>query len=154
MVPLLGYKGGAHLSGGDYPRSARAWSPTSQRSRCCGWNALLGTCVVSAVISLLVALFEFTAGGWSGHLSQLRQHFRTSSTARDSDVLVMYIFSNTDPQYLNNLKFFLREGVHPGDGCEYIFVVNRSPDEQVRRQKQLQTALSRHLCSMQTGARK
>ena len=78
-----------------------------------------------------MGVFELMTGAWGSQLSQLQQHFRSTSTARGSDVLVMYIFSNTDPLYLDNLKFFLREGVHANDGCEYIFVVNRSPEEEV-----------------------
>ena len=120
------------MSGGlDYPRSARAWSPTSPKARSCGWNSLFGACAALAVVSVLMGVFELMTGAWGSQLSQLQQHFRSTSTARGSDVLVMYIFSNTDPLYLDNLKFFLREGVHANDGCEYIFVVNRSPEEEV-----------------------
>jgi hypothetical protein len=36
---------------------------------------------------------------------------------------VVYIFSNTDPEYFNNLKFFLKWGVREGDGAYYIIVV-------------------------------
>lgn len=66
-----------------------------------------------------------SAGQHAGGLPVLRMDRR----AGRPDVVVMYIFSNTDPEYLNNLKFFLREGVHPADGCEYLFVVNGSPGE-------------------------
>lgn len=76
-------------------------------------------------------MFEVMTGSWGSQLEQLQQHVRTSGHSKQNDVLVMYIFSNTDPQYLNNLKFFLREGVQAGDGCEYIFVINRSPEEEV-----------------------
>ena len=36
---------------------------------------------------------------------------------------MVYIFSNTDPEYFNNLKFFLKWGVREGDGAYYIIVV-------------------------------
>ena len=39
------------------------------------------------------------------------------------ETLVVYIFSNTDPEYFNNLKFFLKWGVREGDGAYYIIVV-------------------------------
>ena len=39
------------------------------------------------------------------------------------ETLVVYIFSNTDPEYLNNLNFFLKWGVREGDGAYYIIVV-------------------------------
>ncbi|GMH41199.1 hypothetical protein BSKO_09109 [Bryopsis sp. KO-2023] len=38
-------------------------------------------------------------------------------------VLVLYIFSNTDPEYINNLRFFVREGMRPDDGCDYYIVI-------------------------------
>jgi hypothetical protein len=67
-------------------------------------------------------------GSWKTHAESL-QRIRQEGQAITDDVLVLYIFSNTDPEYMNNLKFFLREGVHPADGCEYLFVVNRDMDE-------------------------
>lgn len=39
------------------------------------------------------------------------------------DTLVVYIFSNTDPDYFDNLKHFLRWGLREGDGAYYIIVV-------------------------------
>ena len=39
------------------------------------------------------------------------------------ETLVVYIFSNTDPESFNNLKFFLKWGVREGDGAYYIIVV-------------------------------
>jgi hypothetical protein len=116
----------------DGNRLSRSWQPSSPRQRFCGWNALFGSCIVLSAISLIFALCQLLYGTWGQQLYHM-QHFRTSSDARANDVLVMYIFSNTDPQYLSNLHFFLREGVHSGDGCEYIFVVNRSPDDPVRQ---------------------
>ena len=40
----------------------------------------------------------------------------------------MYIFSDTDPAYLDNLRYFVSEAVAVGDRCDYVFViqVNRS----------------------------
>jgi hypothetical protein len=49
--------------------------------------------------------------------------------AKASNVLVLYVYSNTDPEYVNNLKFFLREGVHAEDGCDYLFIVNGGSEE-------------------------
>ena len=40
-----------------------------------------------------------------------------------SDTLVVHIFADTDPQYLENLKFFVRHGMTPADTAEYIIVV-------------------------------
>lgn len=112
----------------DTPRLTSPLFPaTPSRSWPASWClcALAGT--VTAVLSILmvaVALMT-SAGQHAGGLPVLRMDRR----AGRPDVVVMYIFSNTDPEYLNNLKFFLREGVHPADGCEYLFVVNGSPGE-------------------------
>jgi hypothetical protein len=38
--------------------------------------------------------------------------------------LVLYIFSNTDKEYINNLRFFISNGIREGDGCDYIIVIN------------------------------
>lgn len=43
--------------------------------------------------------------------------------ARKADTLVVYVYSPTDPEYANNLRYFLRQGVHDNDGCDYVFVL-------------------------------
>ncbi len=48
---------------------------------------------------------------------------QTEDTATKADTLVVYVFSPTDPEYENNLRYFLREGVHDNDGCDYVFVL-------------------------------
>lgn len=132
MLPLLSLKSGAPLSA-EHARSSKAWSTSALRPKFSRWNFLGGSCLALSLLSLAYVLFEVMSGSWGSQLQQLHQHIRTTGHSKQSDVLVMYIFSNTDPQYLNNLKFFLREGVHAGDGCEYIFVINRTPDEEVRK---------------------
>lgn len=42
-----------------------------------------------------------------------------------ADTLVVYIYSPTDPEYENNLRHFLRQGVSEGDGCEYVFIIQQ-----------------------------
>lgn len=41
----------------------------------------------------------------------------------EADTLVIYVFSNTDPEYINNLRFFTQFGIQQGDGCDYVIVV-------------------------------
>ena len=57
----------------------------------------------------------------------MRQKARALSTElqpkEKADTLVLYVFSNTDDEYLPNLMFFLRHGVQPGDGCDYVIVI-------------------------------
>lgn len=40
-----------------------------------------------------------------------------------ADRLVMYVFSDSDPEYMRNLEFFVAYGMAEGDGCDYIVVV-------------------------------
>ena len=42
---------------------------------------------------------------------------------KQADTLVLYIFSNTDAEYENNMRFFLRHGVRADDGCDYVIVI-------------------------------
>ena len=39
-------------------------------------------------------------------------------------VLVLYVYSDTNIEYTNNLKYFLARGVQANDGVDYIIVVN------------------------------
>lgn len=47
---------------------------------------------------------------------------------RKADTLVVYVYSPTDPEYANNLRYFLRQGVHDNDGCDYVFVLQSVRD--------------------------
>ena len=42
------------------------------------------------------------------------------------DTLVAYIFSATDPQYLQNMEFFIRAAIGRDDRCDYVFVLQVS----------------------------
>ena len=46
--------------------------------------------------------------------------------------LVLYIFSNSDPEYIDNLRFYVRTAIHEDDGCHHVIVVNAEPDSTVR----------------------
>jgi hypothetical protein len=70
------------------------------------------------------------SGIWQSQSGNLKQLRLADKGARS--VLVMYVFSNSDQMYLENLRFFLREGVQAADGCEYLFIINRAPDEKER----------------------
>lgn len=49
-----------------------------------------------------------------------------------ADTLVVYVFSNTDPEYYANLLFFLRFGVAEGDGCDYVIIIQTGDELPVR----------------------
>lgn len=60
------------------------------------------------------------------------------------DTLMIYVFSDSDPEYRRNLEFFVEFGMGEGDGCEYVIVV-----QQVRRspQRRHESALRLFLAS-------
>jgi hypothetical protein len=41
--------------------------------------------------------------------------------------LVVYVFSGSDPEYADNLRYFLRTAPHANDGCDYIIVLQQHP---------------------------
>lgn len=41
------------------------------------------------------------------------------------ETLVLYTYSNSDPEYERNLHFFVQYGMAEGDGCDYLMVVQQ-----------------------------
>lgn len=46
-----------------------------------------------------------------------------SFSTKPTDTLVVYVYSNTDPEYQANLKYFLKTGVRADDGCDYVVII-------------------------------
>ena len=46
-------------------------------------------------------------------------------TLRLASTLVLYTYSNTDPEYEGNLRYFVKHGVAADDGCEYVIIVQQ-----------------------------
>ena len=42
---------------------------------------------------------------------------------KPTDTLVVYVYSNTDPEYEGNLIYFLEKGVAANDGCDYVIII-------------------------------
>lgn len=96
---------------------------------------------------LLLCLWAFTTGHliwsgspqWGSSSSQggtAAVHLPTSDKRRLSDgswapTLLIYVFSNTDPEYLNNLRFFVQFGMSPDDGVTYLIVVQEQEGQAV-----------------------
>ena len=40
-----------------------------------------------------------------------------------ADTLVVYVYSNTNPEYQRNFHFFLKHGIKPDDNHHYIIVI-------------------------------
>ncbi|EFN53576.1 hypothetical protein CHLNCDRAFT_136762 [Chlorella variabilis] len=45
-----------------------------------------------------------------------------------SRTLVVYVFGGSDPEYADNLRFFVNEAVKEGDNCDYIIVLQQDKD--------------------------
>ncbi len=50
------------------------------------------------------------------------------SLATAADTLVIYTYSDTDPEYERNLHFFAKHGMSEGDGCDYVIIVQEAHD--------------------------
>ena len=99
------------------------------RSSYAAAGALLGT-VFLLVVSFVLGSF------WGGSRKPVSHSEPQNNVERgwafqggQTDTLVVYIFSNTDPMYLVNLKFFLRWGVREGDGADYVVVLQQDGAE-------------------------
>lgn len=65
-------------------------------------------------------LYVSIVWGWTGRGGGLWRR------GAQREVLVLYVFAHTDPEFLANLKFFVREAVEPDAGvCEYVIAVKR-----------------------------
>lgn len=89
---------------------------------------------------LLLAVWAFA----SGHLMFSRTPAR-GALAQQADrrrlpdgswapTLCIYVFSNTDPEYLENLRFFVKFGMSPDDGVTYLVVVQEQEGQPVGRE--------------------
>lgn len=97
---------------------------------------------LAIVGSLLLFVWAFTTGRliWSAAPQQGPLWRRGAATAATSvavdkrrmpdgswaPTLLVYVFSNTDPEYINNLRFFVQFGMAPDDGVTYIIVVQEA----------------------------
>ena len=87
------------------------------------------------ILSQTIKTINAGGGAWQ-HLPAV--------TAADA-TLVVYLYSISDPVYLNNLNYFIRRGVAANDGCEYIIVVQGDAQGQVG---DLQCYLAVLVCSI------
>mmetsp|Transcript_669 Transcript_669/g.1942 ORF Transcript_669/g.1942 Transcript_669/m.1942 type:complete len:501 (-) Transcript_669:495-1997(-) len=74
---------------------------------------------------MLRPLFRTDAAAASGaaHYSYWASALHMAHLGGGPDTLVVYIYSNSDPEYEHNLEFFVRHGMREGDSCEYIIAV-------------------------------
>jgi hypothetical protein len=87
--------------------------PMSQRSYKT-WR----TVGVAVACVATVLLLRWGISGSSG-LSGATDGF----SAANGKTLIIHIFADTDPEYLENLKFFVQWGIPPQDQSDYVVVV-------------------------------
>ena len=83
--------------------------------------------LLALLVTAALAYFagsHFSDAGSTRHrgLAGVQQVSGRTNTGR-AHTLVIYVFSKTDTEYENNMRFFLRWGVSEGDGCDYIFII-------------------------------
>ncbi len=92
---------------------------------------------------LLLAVWAFASGhlmfsrtparalaGGSGELARYADKRRLPDGSW-APTLCIYVFSNTDPEYLENLRFFVKFGMAPDDGVTYLVVVQEQEGQPV-----------------------
>ncbi len=87
--------------------------PMSQRS----YKAWRTVGIVAACVATIL-LLRWGVLGSSG-LSGATDGF----SAANGKTLIIHIFADTDPEYLENLKFFVQWGIPPQDQSDYVVVV-------------------------------
>ncbi len=66
---------------------------------------------------------QLADGGSKPHSRGLQSWLAVRGQAPPADRLVMYVFSDSDPEYLRNLEFFVAYGMAADDGSDYVVVV-------------------------------
>ena len=122
---------------GSHSMSASDWKHAALRRASRGkprWGPAGAT-----VAAITVALIFIAIGRtWEASRQRADRLYHRSAVERSwafqggaVDTLVVYIFSDTDPTYAGNLKFFLRWGVRENDGAKYIIVLQQSQEAEV-----------------------
>lgn len=90
------------------------------------WNGgiLFALSAILIIISWLIAVFGLPILLNSNTSINITSNFNLTPVAKGK-TLVIYVFSGSDPEYANNLSFFLRHAVKPNDNCTYLFIIQQ-----------------------------
>jgi hypothetical protein len=108
-----------------------------------GKYSWLGVLLVGLICLLRVS--AWVAASFWGYGSQLTVAPVTPILATGRDHLLLYAFSYTDPEFLHNLEYFIRNAVIGDTVADHIIIVQEGPDLEVRQlqqQQQQQTAIT------------
>ncbi|KAH7621353.1 hypothetical protein NADE_006616 [Nannochloris sp. 'desiccata'] len=95
-----------------------------------GMLSWLDSSSLRSILTSLVALFiSYT---WLKFGIEASQSWQSRGVAfQPAPTLVIYVYSSSDPEYLKNLEFFIREAIKPNDGCDYVIVLQQNSPEDV-----------------------
>jgi len=83
----------------------------------------------SVLISLVALSISYT---WLKFGIEKSQSWQSRGLAiQPEPTLVIYVYSNSDPEYRKNLEFFIKEAIKPNDGCDYVIVLQQDSPEDV-----------------------
>lgn len=95
--------------------------------------------IIACVVTIL--LLRWGIVGSSG-LSGATDGF----SAANGKTLIIHIFADTDPEYIENLKFFVQWGIPPQDQSDYVVVVQSTDSAVVGLSMLSLTATARYGC--------
>jgi hypothetical protein len=96
-----------------------------------GRYSWLGVLLVGLICLLRVSVW--VAASFWGYGSQLPAAPVTPILATGRDHLLLYAFSYTDPEFLHNLEYFIRNAVIGDTVADHIIIVQEGPDLEVRQ---------------------
>ncbi|KAI8114536.1 hypothetical protein M9434_002658 [Picochlorum sp. BPE23] len=79
-------------------------------------------------ISVIVVLLALKIWG-NGGSTQTSKFGEEEPWKAQAPTLVIYVFSDSDPEYERNLSYFVKEGIKENDNCDYIIVIQVSDME-------------------------
>ncbi|KAK9816513.1 hypothetical protein WJX72_001363 [[Myrmecia] bisecta] len=110
---------------------SHAHSPSKQRSSAAYmlvWSLLAITAVVS--VSLMFPKdpsIHHTSPTMHSRAIKENDGIAVGQGQAAASTLIIYVYSNSDPEYSRNLHFFIKNGMRDGDGCEYLVIVQQDP---------------------------
>ena len=84
--------------------------------------------VATALACLAFILIASRAISGARSLSAVTESLAVATSGK---TLVVHIFADTDPEYLNNLDFFVKWGIPSNDDADYIIVVQNIKSHRV-----------------------
>ena len=88
-------------------------------------SALLSLCSLANFVSRHHSCVYIYSYGKLRQAVAVQQLYTDHLSPDHPETLVLYTYSNSDPEYERNMHFFVRHGMAEGDGCEYVITVQQ-----------------------------